>query len=341
MSENLVSILTPCYNTGHLVWRLLDSVLSQTYPLVEMFIIDDGSTDNTRAVCDSYIEKFRARGYALNYVYQNNQGQSAAINNGLKLISGEFLVWPDSDDYYASPEAIERMVKCLANSGDDIAMVRTQERVIDEESLMELFILGSNANEDEPESLFEDCLFERNGFYFPPGAYMVRTSVLRQVVAGMSIYTHKDAGQNWQLYLPVLYSYKCKTIMSPLYNVLCRESSHSRNAYSGYKREVHKYNIYEQTILNTLSSINAMPFEELKEYQRQVIEKYARIRMELTYQYKQADDFLKAYESLGEASVKLPRQYKLYYLAVLLGCNKVFESLVKLKKRLLDDKYTG
>lgn len=120
--------------------------------------------------------------------------------------------------------------------------------------------------------------------------------------------------------------------MSPLYNVLCRASSHSRNAYSGYKREVHKYNIYEQTILNTLSNINAMPFEELQEYQRKVIEKYARIRLDLAYQYKQANDFLKSYESFEDASVKLPRQYKIYYWAVFWGCDKVFETLVKFKK---------
>ncbi len=331
MSKRLVSILTPCFNTAHLVWRLLDSVLNQTYPLVEMFLIDDGSTDNIRSVYDSYREKFQSRGYSLNYVHQENQGQSVAINNGLKLINGEFLVWPDSDDYYASSVAIETMVNCLIDCDDDVAMVRTQERLVDETTLKELFVLGVNAQEDARKSLFEDCLFERNGFYFCAGAYMARTSVLRQVV-GMSIYTHKDAGQNWQLYLPILYSYRCKTIMKPLYNVLCRESSHSRNAYSGYEREVHKYNVYEQTILNTLSNISAMPLEELQEYQRQIIEKYTRIRLNLAYQYKRGSEFAKAYKEFMYDTAKLPMQYKFYYWSTLIGCDKVFESLVKIKK---------
>lgn len=331
MQERLVSILTPCYNTAHLVWRLLDSVLNQTYPFVEMFLIDDGSTDNIHSVYDSYREKFQVRGYALNYVYQENQGQSVAINNGLKLIKGEFLVWPDSDDYYASSLAIETMVKCLTDCDDDVAMVRTQERLVDEVTLKELSILGVDAQDDERKSLFEDCLFDRNGFYYPPGAYMVRTSVLRNVV-GMSIYTHKDAGQNWQLYLPILYSYRCKTIMRPLYNVLCREASHSRNAYCGYEREVHKYKVYEQTILNTLSSIGAMPFEELQEYQRQIVEKYARIRLNLAYKYKRGREFVKAYKAFVYDTTKLPMQYKFYYWSTLIGCAKVFESLVKIKK---------
>lgn len=334
MSKRLVSILTPCYNTAHLVWRLLDSILNQTYPYVEMFLIDDGSTDNISDVFDTYSEKFTEKGYTLNYVKQENQGQSVAINNGLKLIHGEFLVWPDSDDYYASSDAIESMVNCLTECGDDFAMVRTQERLVDEVSLKEIAILGGEAKEFEDHSLFEDCLFGCNGFYFPPGAYMVRTSALREVL-GDTIYTHKDAGQNWQLYLPILYSYKCRTIMAPLYNVLCRESSHSRNAYCGYERQVHKYNIYEQTILNTLSRIKAMPLGELQKYQQQVVAKYVRIRLDLTYQYRRGNDFIEKYKSLGTESHKLPLRYKLYYVLSLIGCEKVFESLIKIKRMLV------
>lgn len=336
MSDRLVSILTPCYNTAHLLWRLLDSVLNQTYPYIEMFIIDDGSSDNTRELYERYSEKFHAKGYVLNYIYQENQGQSAAINNGLKLINGEFLVWPDSDDYYASPKAIESMVNCLIESSDDVGMVRTQEMLVDEVSLKEISIHGITAKEYEDKSLFEDCLFHCNGFYFPPGAYMVKTEVLRQVV-GESIYTHKDAGQNWQLYLPILYSYRCRTIMAPLYNVLCRESSHSRNTYRGYEREVHKYNIYEQTILETLCRIKEMPLEECQKYQQQITVKYARIRLDLAYKYRQREDYIQLYKPFAKESYKLPFQYKLYYRASLIGMGKVFEIIAKIKSLLLDD----
>jgi glycosyltransferase involved in cell wall biosynthesis len=101
MEENLVSLLTPMYNTDKYIHRLLDSVLSQDYPSIEMIIIDDGSTDNSKDIVKSYIQPFAEKGYTLKYVYQENQGQSVAIKNGLQLISGEFLAWPDSDDFYA------------------------------------------------------------------------------------------------------------------------------------------------------------------------------------------------------------------------------------------------
>ena len=77
--KGLVSVLTPCYNTGRYVHRLLDSVLTQTYPFIEMVIIDDGSTDDSSAVIQSYIPKFKAKGYELRYYYQKNSGQSVAI----------------------------------------------------------------------------------------------------------------------------------------------------------------------------------------------------------------------------------------------------------------------
>ena len=65
MQKGLVSLLTPCYNAGHLIHRLLDSVLNQTYPFIEMIVIDDGSTDNSEQVIRSYISRFEERGYIL------------------------------------------------------------------------------------------------------------------------------------------------------------------------------------------------------------------------------------------------------------------------------------
>ena len=97
MEVPLISMITPCYNSGSYVHRLLDSVLAQDYPAVEMYAVDDGSTDHTRQVIQTYIPLFEQRGYSLTYVYQEHAGQSEAINKGLKCVKGKYLVWPDSD----------------------------------------------------------------------------------------------------------------------------------------------------------------------------------------------------------------------------------------------------
>ena len=66
MIKDLVSIITPCYNTGKLLPNLLESILSQDYPFVEMYAINDGSQDDTENVIMEYIPKFKKKGYSLN-----------------------------------------------------------------------------------------------------------------------------------------------------------------------------------------------------------------------------------------------------------------------------------
>ena len=298
MQNGLVSILTPCYNTGKHIHRLLDSVLSQTYSLIEMIVIDDGSTDNSYDIVCEYISRFSERGFSLSCVKQSNSGQSVAINKGLKLIRGEYLVWPDSDDYYASQYAIEKMVNKLKNSSSEFAMVRTQERLVDEDDLKrELRINGLSANEEESSNLFYDCLFNTSGFYYVPGAYMIKMKALVKT-NGLSIYTEKNAGQNWQLLLPILYSYRCLTIKETLYTVLVREASHSRGQYSGYNKNVVRLNSYMRTLLGTLNRMILLPDDEREVLKKRIHVQYIRKLIFLDYKYKEADSIQKRYTQL-------------------------------------------
>lgn len=133
MKSNLVSIITPAFNTGKYIGSLLDSVLIQSYPNIEMIVVDDGSTDNTASIIKEYINKFDEKGYTLKYIFQENSGQSQAVSTGLEYINGEYLVWPDSDDFYASSEAIFKMVAQFEKLDDSFAMVRTQVSVISDD----------------------------------------------------------------------------------------------------------------------------------------------------------------------------------------------------------------
>lgn len=265
MESPLVSILTPMYNTEKYVHRLLDSVLSQDYPAIEMIVIDDGSTDGSRAVVEGYVDRFAGKGYTLRCVHQANSGQSVAIRNGLPLVTGEYLTWPDSDDFYTVPDAISKMVRTLASAPPEFQLVRTQARYVRDHSLELLRVSGADAREEEDPSLFEDCLFGINGFYYASGSYLVRTAVLK-ALTGFDIYTEKDAGQNWQLLVPILYRYRCKTILEPLFTIVERATSHSRGQYSGYARDVAKKNAYLRTQMATLERIEEIPEEELARY---------------------------------------------------------------------------
>ena len=112
MKSAKVSIITPCYNSEKYVKKLIDSILFQTYDNMEFVIVNDGSTDKTQLILEEYKDKFKERQIKYIILKQENKGQATALNNALKYVTGKYLVWPDSDDYYEK-SALEDMVLCL------------------------------------------------------------------------------------------------------------------------------------------------------------------------------------------------------------------------------------
>lgn len=95
MKEPLISVIIPIYNPGKYLKPCLDSIINQTYRKLEIILIDDGSTDGSGEVCDRYA----AQDGRVICVHQKNAGVSKARNAGLQLATGEYISFPDSDDY--------------------------------------------------------------------------------------------------------------------------------------------------------------------------------------------------------------------------------------------------
>ena len=105
MQRPLCTIIIPTYNHGKYIERSIQCALDQTYPNVEIIIIDDGSTDDTRA----RLQQFGSR---IVYHRKENAGLGAARNTGIELSNGEYLQFLDADDCIA-PEKLERQVSIL------------------------------------------------------------------------------------------------------------------------------------------------------------------------------------------------------------------------------------
>ena len=97
-----ISAIIPAYNAAHYVERAIESVLAQTYPVRELFVVDDGSTDNTADIVARY-------GKTVHLVRQTNGGPGAARNHGARLASGDWLALLDADDKWL-PHKLERQV---------------------------------------------------------------------------------------------------------------------------------------------------------------------------------------------------------------------------------------
>ena len=90
----MVSVIIPVYNRENIVTAAVNSVLNQTYTDLELIIVDDGSTDNTKDVLSQISDE------RLRYVYQDNAGACVARNHGIELARGEYIAFHDSDDIW-------------------------------------------------------------------------------------------------------------------------------------------------------------------------------------------------------------------------------------------------
>ena len=120
-----ISVIIPTYNRAHYINEAIDSALAQTYQNVEIVVVDDGSTDETRAVLKGYEDKIR-------YFYQDHQGISAARNFGIEKSSGQYLAFLDDDDIWF-PEMLEVQVAYL-EAHPEVGMVHADMLVMDETS---------------------------------------------------------------------------------------------------------------------------------------------------------------------------------------------------------------
>jgi len=112
-----VSVIVPTYNRGYIVRRAVDSILAQTLTDFEVLVVDDGSTDDTRAVIKSIMDE------RVQYFYKENGGVSSARNLGLSESSGEYIAFLDSDDVW--PEDFLRVMTEHLDENPDFGLAYT------------------------------------------------------------------------------------------------------------------------------------------------------------------------------------------------------------------------
>jgi glycosyltransferase involved in cell wall biosynthesis len=96
-----VSVITPTYNHATFIRDTIESVIGQTYPLIEYIIVDNLSDDGTDAIVEEYQSE-----YELIYIREGDRGQADAINKGLDAAQGELVCWLNSDDFYCNSDVV-------------------------------------------------------------------------------------------------------------------------------------------------------------------------------------------------------------------------------------------
>ena len=115
--EPLISVIVPVYNVEDYLNQCMESIVGQTYPHLEILMVDDGSTDNSGTLCNQWAE----RDQRIRVIHQENGGLSAARNTALDAMSGELVIMVDSDDVL-HPDAVSILLQAIQAHHADVAI---------------------------------------------------------------------------------------------------------------------------------------------------------------------------------------------------------------------------
>lgn len=251
--EPKVTILSPCYNVEAYISHFLESIIMQNYHPIELILVNDGSTDNTEDIIFSYKERLEKEGIELKYFSKENGGQASAIALGIKHVTGEYLIWPDSDDFLL-PNSIKKRVEYLKEN-PNCAIVRSNGYIYSEKDLKNPLRKASKYNKI---AYLKDFLC----FSVPwmPLAYMIRMSCFDEMNPQRKIYI-SSAGQNIQMILPVVYKYPCEYMEDALYGYVVHENSHSHKRQM-YVKQAERLDALQLCVEETLKVISS----DIKEF---------------------------------------------------------------------------
>lgn len=280
MEKELISIITPCYNVASTLEQYLKSILNQTYNNIEVIAVDDGSTDDTAKILKRYISIFDENKMTLKYIYEDNAGLGAAINNGLKYVEGDYLCWSDPDDFYF-PTSMEKRLREF-HKHSECAVVSSDAYVYHSNDLKHpfkreaaRFICRQESNQ------FELLLKEES--HFCAGCHMIRMADFEKVNPKREIYPAKR-GQNWQLLLPVYYKFKRYYLDEPLYAYVVYPNSMSSGDMTEEK-EMNRWGEHEEIIRQTLCRI-PLTENEIEKYDNEITIRYAKKRFFTAIDYR-------------------------------------------------------
>jgi len=216
-----VSVVIPTYNYSHYVRKAIESCLKQTYSPVEIIVVDDGSTDETRTVLMS---EFSDKIFP---IFQDNQGVSSARNTGLKQAKGEFITFLDADDYFTEDSIEVRMNILLKHN--DIGIV-VSDKYTRRSGQNELFYKPKFKEDRISDRFYVDLLLKK--FPFATCTALIRTELAKQFQFPINI-TH---GEDIAYFAKILFATKGYYLTRPT-AVIFRHPNSSRYNFDKVKKQ--------------------------------------------------------------------------------------------------------
>ena len=242
-----VSVIIPLYNGSKYIKEAINSVVNQTYPDIELIVINDGSTDSSEEIVLSMEDELRKRFIKFIYLYQDNGGVAKVMNRGISLSSGDYIVSLAQDDIQEQ-YMIEKLISVVKEIDDETCMVCGDAIFIDENS--KKIYLKPHIEPEKVEKSFEEkegffgsfidfTTFGRGkpveeffgkyesllmGNYIPINASIIKKEALKKV----GMFTEGNFIEDWDLWLKLSKKYKFYLLKEPLLKYRWHSSNSSK-----------------------------------------------------------------------------------------------------------------
>ena len=253
MNNTLVSVVISIYNVENYATKAIETSIKQTYPNIEIILVDDGSTDGSGALCNQFAEKDRR----IKVIHKENGGLSSARNAGAEAAAGEYIMFLDGDDYLRL-DAVERLVDVLARRPSDMIQFEYTEVDANEKQInaadsitdTDRSIRGAST----PAEFFNE-LYRKGGVYASGCTKLFKKELIQQIPFQNIL--HEDemwCTEAFQHNMSVTY------ISDVLYYYVMRDnsiihSSFNRSKLDSFHSSEARISVLEKLGLNELASV--------------------------------------------------------------------------------------
>lgn len=304
MKKPEVSVIIPVYNCERYIAEAVESVLAQSYRDYEIIVVDDGSTDGTRRALEPYMG-------AIRYIYQENRGEPAARNAGIRNAAGEFIAFLDADDLWL-PDKLELQIGYF-DSHRDYGLVYTDDKTFDDNGIIEESVKLCR-NLEQPSGWIFGQLFMEN--LFQTSSVILRKECIDKV--GLFDETLL-IGCDYHMWLRIARHFKVGYLDKPL----SMYRQHTNMATRTVSRNLRNGEPWGVLVLKKILELYPETVSELGK--AVVNRRLSELYFSLAYSCLDEGNASKARKLIGRALGYSPTnlRYQLYYLISLLGSSRV------------------
>lgn len=230
-----VSVVIPVYNVEKYLDRCIDSVTNQTYADIEIILVDDGSTDGSRVICDKWAEKDSR----IKVIHKANEGAGLARNTGLDASTGEYVFFIDSDDYI-HPDTVKTCVSTARKDGSQLVLYARADidkngNISPKPILTEKYLYR---NSEVIEELLKSLYTHSKGFGLGVCGKMFKSETIRK--SGVKFYSEREVFSEDALFLTEFFAFVSSASIVPEHFYLCVQ--HDDSLSKKLNREYQAFN---------------------------------------------------------------------------------------------------